>query len=151
MDNLAIYASTVYEAARLLEVLPPYSIETTRVAASVAGQALEFASEDGRRWVEAELRRHNQLGAENDQFPQKPWVLWEQQRIFTLLQTADFPSIDKIAEIPASRLVAMGPVAILAAMGAPHRRLRIPPTFTAGLVGTLVGLGAVFMLRRGAS
>lgn len=147
MERLAIFASTVFEAARLLDV--ERTAEDTRVAASVAGQALEFASVDARRWVEGDLRRHNQLGDEHDQFPRDPWVLWQNERIFNLLKSADFPEAEHVTRLPVARLVAMGPTAILAALGAPHRRLRVPPWITAGVVGTLVGLGAVLMLRKG--
>lgn len=147
MERLAIFASTVFEAARLLDA--ERTAEDYRVAASVAGQALEFASADARRWVEGDLRRHNQIGDERDQYPQDPWLMWQNERIFNLLKSADFPEVEQITRLPATRLVAMGPVAILAALGAPHRRLRVPPWVTAGVVGTLVGLGAVLMLRKG--
>lgn len=148
MSDVAVYASTVAVAVQLAQTRDR-SAETTRQAASVAAVALDLASPGGREALELELRAAGELGDGPRQFPGSPWVLWQNDRIFRLLKTADMDERAAAAMrgLTVERLLEMTPTGILAMLGAPHRPIWLPRWAAAAAVGLVVG-GALAALIR---
>lgn len=149
MDRLAILGSTLAQAIALASA--PRDEEATRSAVSVAGVALDLASDEVRAQVGEELRANGQLGEGPDQFPAWPWRLWERDQIFHLLQSAEFAT-QEFGDMPLDDVIRMTPAMIFAAFGAPHKRVELPRWALYGLAGlaiTGVAAGAAAILRKG--
>lgn len=134
LDRLAVLGSTLGQAVTLQRA--PRDQESTRVASSIAGVALDYASEEARRSLQADLERNNELGSGELQFPQWPWVLWENERVFELLRSADVGvDAEALRQIPLHQFILLTPAMLFAAVGAPHRAVRLP-RWALFLVGT---------------
>lgn len=153
MSDVAVYASTLALAVQLGQA-SDRTHEATRQAASVATTALDLASAEARDALEVELRAAGQLGDGAEQFPASPWVLWQDQRIFRLLKSADLDerTANALRGLTIQRLMEMSPTSILAMLGAPHRPVWLPRWALAAAVGLAVGTTvAVFLRDRRAS
>lgn len=146
-SHLAIYASTVATAVSLARA--PRDGEHTRQAMSVATVALDLALPSGRDELEADLRQHGLLGDAAGQFPATPWVLWDSDRIFRLLKSAnlDRAAVNALRGVTVQQLLDMEPATILAMLGATHRPLRLHSWGLALAAGLAVGGTLVVVYR----
>lgn len=146
MDRLAILASTLAQAIQLSQA--QRDEETTRCAASVAGQALDFVPRVVAAEMQAELQAAGELGDGEYQFPAWPWVLWNNDRVFRLLKAADVGENQVLRDMPLDDFLRLSPAMLFAAFGAPHKAVRLPPWAQyalagVALVGTAFGVAAV--------